>query len=38
MGKKKRTPHQITGNEGEDERAAEEAKESRVSILNCLQF
>lgn len=38
MGKKKRTPHQITRNEGKDERAAEEAKESRVSILNCLQF
>lgn len=38
MGHKKRTPHQVTGNEGKDERTAEEASDSRVSILRCLQF
>lgn len=37
MGKK-RTPHQVTGNEGKDERAAEEAEDSRVSIVKCLQL
>lgn len=37
MGKK-HTPHQVTGNEGKDERAAEEAEDSRVSIVKPANF